>query len=241
MVFESLGPSLYDFLKRHNNQPFPMFCVQDFTFQLLETLQFLHSLRMIHTDLKIENILLTSNREISYGNYRVPESTKIKIIDFGGACYDSDKKSTVISTRQYRSPEVILGTGWSMPSDVWSAGCILAELYQGDLLFPTHDNLEHLALIEHTVGLFPREMVKAAKDGPQRELTREAFDSNGYHRMERSLSPEKYSFVRRMPRLEEIVRNPHDSWFLCLLKQILTIDPKVRMTAHESLLYLIRK
>lgn len=58
MVFESLGPSLYDFMKRHDYQPFPMPCVQDFTIQLLEALEFLHSFRLIHTDLKIENILL---------------------------------------------------------------------------------------------------------------------------------------------------------------------------------------
>jgi hypothetical protein len=58
MVFESLGPSLYDFMKRHDYQPFPMACVQDFTIQLLEALEFLHSFRLIHTDLKIENILL---------------------------------------------------------------------------------------------------------------------------------------------------------------------------------------
>jgi dual-specificity kinase/CDC-like kinase len=142
LVFENLGPSLYDFLKRNNYQPFPMLCVQDFTVQLLETLEFLHGIRMIHTDLKIENVLLINDREVTYRNQRVPASTKIKIIDFGGACYDSDKKSSVINTRQYRAPEVsfstvnrlfhhiyscfaifislkvILGTGWSMPSDM---------------------------------------------------------------------------------------------------------------------------
>ena len=119
MVFENLGPSLYDFLKRHQYQPFPMICVQDFAVQLLETLEFLHSFRLIHTDLKIENILLMNDREVTYCQRRVPESTRIKVIDFGGACYDDDKKSSVINTRQYRAPEVILGTGWSMPSDMY--------------------------------------------------------------------------------------------------------------------------
>ena len=118
MVFENMGPSLYDFLKRHKYQPFPMICVQDFAVQLLETLEFLHSFRLIHTDLKIENILLMNDREVTYCQQRVPESTRIKVIDFGGACYDDDKKSSVINTRQYRAPEVILGTGWSMPSDM---------------------------------------------------------------------------------------------------------------------------
>lgn len=53
LVFESLGPSLFDFMKRHNYQPFPMVCVRDFTMQLLEALEFLHSFGLIHTDLKV--------------------------------------------------------------------------------------------------------------------------------------------------------------------------------------------
>lgn len=155
LVFESLGPSLYDFMKRHDYQPFPMVCIRDFAMQLLEALEFLHSFGLIHTDLKPENILLCSSGVVNYKyhgrSYRVPESTRIKLIDFGGATYDNDKKkSSIINTRQYRAPEVILDLqgGWSTPSDLWSAGCILAELYMGELFFATHDNVEHLALME---------------------------------------------------------------------------------------------
>jgi serine/threonine protein kinase len=122
MVFESLGPSLYDFLKRQKYQPFPLVCVRDFAKQLLETLEFLHSFRLIHTDLKPENILLLNGREVPYKGYSIPECTRIKVIDFGGATYDNEKKSSVVNTRQYRAPEVILGVGWSMPSDLWSIG-----------------------------------------------------------------------------------------------------------------------
>ena len=51
------------------------------------------------------------------------------MIDFGGATYDDDeKKSTIVNTRQYRGPEVILEIGWSFPSDIWSVGCIIAEV-----------------------------------------------------------------------------------------------------------------
>lgn len=238
MVFESLGPSLYDFLKRHNYQPFPLVCIQDFAVQLLETLEFLHSFRLIHTDLKIENVLLMNDREVAYGHQRVPESTRIKVIDFGGACYDDDKKSSVINTRQYRAPEVILGTGWSMPSDMWSAGCILAELYQGELLFSTHDNLEHLALMERIVGPFPRRLLKKAKANSN--LAKEAFDSNDRHRMERVLPAENSLFVKKSAALEAIVRREEESWFLSLLRKMLVIDPTERATAHECLQYLSR-
>jgi serine/threonine protein kinase len=109
MVLERLGPSLYDYMKRHDYQPFPMICIQDFAIQLLETLEFLHSFRLCHTDLKIENVLLMNDRQVVHDRQSLPESTRIKVIDFGGACYDSDKKSSIINTRQYRAPEVILG------------------------------------------------------------------------------------------------------------------------------------
>ena len=75
-------------------------------------------------------------------------STEIRLIDFGGAVFSDDHHSRIINTRQYRGPEVILGLPWSYPSDVWSAGCIIAELVTGNLLFATHEEREHLALMQ---------------------------------------------------------------------------------------------
>lgn len=254
MVFESLGPSLYDFLKRQKYQPFPLICVRDFARQLLETLEFLHSFGLIHTDLKPENILLLNDREVNYKGYNIPESTRIKVIDFGGATYDTEKKSSVVNTRQYRAPEVILGVGWSTPSDMWSVGtfllvlangqpvgwmdsniesigCILAELYQGELLFATHGNIEHLALIEKVIGPFPRRMLKRAKN---KELANQAFDSTGAHRMERVLAPDSLAYVKRVGPLKSIVYE-EDTWFLRLLRLLLVTDPDERATARECL------
>lgn len=196
---------------------------------------------LTQSDLRNESILLTNDREVKYGNQRVPESTRIKLIDFGGACYDSDKKSSVINTRQYRAPEVILGTGWSMPSDMWSVGCILVELYQGELLFATHDNVEHLALMERIIGPFPRRMIQVAKNSSsQSALAKQAFDSKERHRMERVLEAENAAYVRQSPRLEQLMRNPEDAWFFDLLRKILVIDPAERATAHECLQFLSR-
>lgn len=238
LVMEKMGPSLYDFMKRHRYQPFPMACIQDFAVQLLETLEFLHSFRLIHTDLKIENLLLFDDREISVGKRRLPKSTRIKVIDFGGAAFDSPTNFATINTRQYRAPEVVLGVGWSMPSDMWSIGCILAELYRGDLLFATHDNVEHLALMEKIVGYFPVRMIRAARGFLKRDLVDEAFDSHGVHRMDRVLPQEQLNFVRRAPSLEDIVHDREEDWFLRLLRMILVLDPNRRATAHECLQYL---
>jgi serine/threonine protein kinase len=242
LVFECLGPSLYDFLRKHSYRPFPMTCIHDFVVQLLEALEFIHAFRLCHTDLKIENVLLVSGREVLYRNRPVPASTRIKIIDFGGAAYDADKKARVINTRQYRAPEVVLDTVWSMPSDMWSLGCIFVELFQGDLLFPTHDDVEHLALMEKVISPFPEWMLRtSASRNPSRDsLVRRAFNSRNWHRLESVLSRESVSFVRNARTLESIVRDPEDSWFLSLLRRILVIDPQDRATAHEALKFLRR-
>jgi dual-specificity kinase/CDC-like kinase len=198
----------------------------------LETLEFLHTNKIIHTDLKLENLLLLNDSEVkNKSGQRVPESNRIKVIDFGGATYDNEKKSSIINTRQYRAPEVILGCGWSMPSDLWSLGCILMELYQGELLFPTHDNIEHLALIEKIIGPFPRRMLKRAKNT---DLVSDAFDSEGKHRLENDLSPESLAFLKSLGPLESMV-SKKEKWFLHLVRKILVIDPDQRATARECL------
>jgi dual-specificity kinase len=65
----------------------------------------------------------------------VPATSAIKVIDFGSATFDEQYHSTIVSTRHYRAPEVILGLGWTFPCDIWSCGCILVELATGDALF----------------------------------------------------------------------------------------------------------
>ncbi|GKY98399.1 hypothetical protein MPSEU_000797400 [Mayamaea pseudoterrestris] len=240
LAFESLGPSLYDFLKRNDYSPFPMIVVQDVAIQLLQALEFLHSFQMIHTDLKLENILLTNDRETIYQNQRVPESTLIKLIDFGSACYDDDKRCSVINTRQYRAPEVILGTGWSMPSDVWSAGCLLVELYKGELLFATHDSCEHLALMDQVIGTFPTRLIKDAFASSKEAIVPKVFDERTGRmlRINTVLRSSSASYVRKAETLSSIVRDPNDAWFFHLLCRMLVIDPQARATAHESLKYL---
>ena len=233
MVFENLGLSLYDFMKQHKYQSFPPCCVRDFATQLLEALEFMHSFGLIHTDLKPENILLSTCKEVPYlyggRTYQIPASTKIKVIDFGGATYDDEKKSSIVATRQYRAPEVILETGWSMPSDMWSAGCIIAELYRGELLFATHDNVEHLALMEQIIGPFPRKMLQRAKNS---DMVEETFHM-GRHRLHRVLSEESVKYVERMRPLKELI--PMDDRPLYhLLRRLLEIDPDNRATGHEG-------
>lgn len=136
---------------------------------LLTRVLVLHDLNLIHTDLKPENILLCDSHYQAFTySRRIPSSsntvnrqaqqrkvlldTEIRLIDFGSATFQDEYHSSVVSTRHYRAPEIILGLGWSFPCDIWSIGCILVEFFTGDALFQTHDNLEHLAMMEAVCG-----------------------------------------------------------------------------------------
>uniref|UniRef100_A0A6N2LEP6 dual-specificity kinase n=2 Tax=Salix viminalis TaxID=40686 RepID=A0A6N2LEP6_SALVM len=176
IVFEKLGPSLYDFLRKNSYRSFPIDLVRELGRQLLESVAFMHDLHLIHTDLKPENILLVSPEYIKVPDYKflsrstkdgsyfknLPKSSAIKLIDFGSTTFEHQDHSYVVSTRHYRAPEVILGLGWNYPCDIWSVGCILVELCSGEALFQTHENLEHLAMMERVLGPLPQHMVVRA-------------------------------------------------------------------------------
>ena len=98
--------------------------VKEISYQLMSALDFLHCNRLCHTDLKLENILFVEGPDVQYsvarkkpfvnerGEYsnvktvNLPKTAHIKLIDFGGATYEDMRKSRIINTRQYRSPEV---------------------------------------------------------------------------------------------------------------------------------------
>lgn len=190
IVTDLLKISLYDFMENNKFIPYPGSHIQAISKQLIRSVTYFHELNLIHTDLKPENILLhddsyqrkplQSNTIItSYLNLssveprkkqkvpkyvRVLNNPLIQIIDFGSAIFDDEYHSSIVSTRHYRAPEIVLGVGWSFPCDMWSIGCILVELVIGEPIFRTHDNLEHLAMIEKIVGSkIDKEMVRFSK------------------------------------------------------------------------------
>lgn len=167
--FEMLGLSVFDFLKQNNYEPYPLDHVRHISYQLCFAVRFLHDNHLTHTDLKPENILFIDSE---YTTVSVPNKstqvrrnkcTDIRLIDFGSATFDDEHHSTIVSTRHYRAPEVILELGWAQPCDVWSIGCIMYELYNGMTLFPTHDNREHLAMMERILGTIPYRMARKTR------------------------------------------------------------------------------
>lgn len=261
IVTDLLSSSIFDFLKENSFTPFPSSQIQDFARQLLTSVAYLHDLNLIHTDLKPENILLEDNRYQTFTYNRVvPSSTSVpkkqpstrrvllntgmRLIDFGSATFDNEYHSQVVSTRHYRAPEIILGLGWSFPCDIWSIGCILIEFFTGDALFQTHDNLEHLAMMEAVIGrvIEPKlvRKVVAAKGNTRRDREEKPADyfkrtKLNYPKDDTTRSSRKY--VRAMKKVDEIVlhRDPFSSLFLDLLKKILVYDPDLRLSAKECL------
>lgn len=153
IVTEVLKDNLYEFYKFINDKQLePYFTLprlQVVAKQILIGLEYIHSLRVIHCDLKPENILMKS---IS--------GSKVKIIDFGSSCFLHDHLSNYMQSRSYRAPEVILGLSYDYKIDIWSVGCILAELFTGNVLFQNDSIQSYLAKILSICGAFPEYMFK---------------------------------------------------------------------------------
>ncbi|XP_043725294.1 serine/threonine-protein kinase AFC3 isoform X1 [Telopea speciosissima] len=245
IVFEKLGPSLFDFLRRNKYSPFPVDLVREFGRQLLESVAYMHDLRLIHTDLKPENILLASSEYVKLPGYKrnspedmhfrcLPKSSAIKLIDFGSTAFDNQDHSSIVSTRHYRAPEIILGLGWSYPCDLWSVGCILVELCSGEALFQTHENLEHLAMMERVLGPLPGHMIQRACRGAEKYFRRGAR----LNWPEGAVSRESIRAVKKLDRLKNLVSQCVESSrasLTDLLYGLLQFDPLERITARQAL------
>merc|ERR1719281_1645031 len=166
ITFELLSINLYEFIKNNNFRGVSLGLIRRFAIQLLTALRFLRKQRIIHCDFKPENVLLKN-----------PTKSGIKVIDFGSSCFDDERVYTYIQSRFYRSPEVILGIPYDMAIDMWSFGCILAELYTGYPLFPGEHEVEQLACIMEVMGLPPQRMLE---QGTRKKMF---FDQNNNPRI----------------------------------------------------------
>ncbi|MEQ2170573.1 Dual specificity tyrosine-phosphorylation-regulated kinase 2, partial [Goodea atripinnis] len=152
MTFELLSMNLYELIKRNKFQGFSLPLVRKFAHSILQCLEALYRHRIIHCDLKPENILLKQQGR-----------SGIKVIDFGSSCFEHQRVYTYIQSRFYRAPEVILGSRYGLPIDMWSFGCILAELLTGYPLFPGEDEGDQLACVMELLGMPPQKILEQAK------------------------------------------------------------------------------
>lgn len=232
ITFELLSINLYELIKKNKFQGFSLQLVRKFAHSLLLCLDALYRNKIIHCDLKPENVLL-----------KQPGRSGIKVIDFGSSCYDHQRVYTYIQSRFYRAPEVILGAKYGMPIDMWSLGCILAELLTGYPLLPGEDEADQLACIVELLGMPPQKLLDQSK------RSKNFVSSKGYPRYCTTTSLPDGSVVLNGGRSRRgKVRGPpaskdwvtalkgcDDPLFTDFLKRCLEWDPSVRMTPSAAL------
>ncbi|CAI2183533.1 9755_t:CDS:10 [Funneliformis geosporum] len=205
---ELMEADLYAIIR--SGQPLTDAHYQSFTYQILSGLKYIHSANVLHRDLKPGNLLVNADCEL-------------KICDFGLArgfsedpAANSGFMTEYVATRWYRAPEIMLSfQSYTKAIDLWSVGCILAELLSGRTLFKGRDYVDQLNQILQTLGT-PNDAT----------LTRIG-------------SPRAQEYIRNLPFMH---KRPFQQLFpnanplaLDLIERLLTFDPAQRITVEESL------
>jgi len=232
ITFELLSINLYELIKKNKFQGFSLQLVRKFAHSMLQCLESLHRNRIIHCDLKPENVLLKQQGR-----------SGIKVIDFGSSCYEHQRIYTYIQSRFYRAPEVVLGARYGMPIDMWSFGCILSELLTGYPLFPGEDEGDQLACVIELLGMPPEKLLESSK------RAKNFISSKGYPRYCTVTSlPDgstvltggrsRHGKTRGPPSSKDFVtalKGCDDPLFIDFLKKCLEWDPAQRMIPSQAL------
>ena len=200
--------------------------------QTLDALDFLHRQSIYHCDLKPENILLSSFSRCL-----------VKLIDFGSSCFANECHSSYVQSRSYRAPEVMLGAAYNHKIDLWSCGCVLAELYLRRVLFRQESAQTLLASMIALVG-------RPAAPGEAAAMPEHLMRTGRL--VGRYFTPEGRIFVGQVgisgePFYTYVVPRPvpslaarlgcRDAQFVELLERLLCLDHRERPSGREALLH----
>ena len=161
-------------------------------------------------------------------------TTSCKICDLGNAVQlsqNGEQKHSIIQTRHYRAPEVILELGWGTPSDIWSCGVIAAELFKGSVVFhPEHDR-EQMKMMQNLLGVVPQWMRERASPHRQEYFSR---------RSGRVIYPEPgvdedTTYADRVKPLNQTISRDKYPLLNSFIARCLVYDPNERITAAKSL------
>ncbi|XP_049878331.1 homeodomain-interacting protein kinase 2 isoform X2 [Pectinophora gossypiella] len=248
LVFEMLEQNLYDFLKQNKFSPLPLKYIRPILQQVLTALLKLKQLGLIHADLKPENIMLVEPARQPY---------RVKVIDFGSASHVSKAVcNTYLQSRYYRAPEIILGLAFCEAIDMWSLGCVVAELFLGWPLYPGSSEYDQIRYISQTQGLPTEHMLNSASK-TAKFFYRDVDSTYPFWRLKtpeeheletgiKSKEARKYIFnclddigqVNVPTDLEggQLLAEKADRReFIDLLKRMLTMDQERRITPGEAL------
>ncbi|KAL8167615.1 hypothetical protein V2J09_009114 [Rumex salicifolius] len=208
VVFELMESDLHQVIKANDD----LTCEhhQFFLYQMLRALKYIHTANVYHRDLKPKNILANAN-------------CKLKICDFGLARVAfSDTPTTVfwtdyVATRWYRAPELCgsFFTKYTPAIDVWSIGCVFAEVLTGQPLFPGKSVIHQLDLITNLLGTPSSEIISWVRNDKARKYLMDMRKKN------------PVPFSQKFPNVDPLA--------LRLLERMLSFDPRHRPTAEEAL------
>lgn len=188
--------------------------IKYFMFQLLRGINFMHTANVLHRDLKPNNILINSRCEL-------------RICDFGlaRATFENGPDTMFwtdyVATRWYRAPELLMNylNKYSTAIDMWSVGCIFAEMLgNGTILFPGKNSRHQFEMIIDVLGPVPMETIEKMNN-PQAKRVLAPF-MNGFHQARRPL---------------HMLFRHADPLAVRLLSRMLTFDPDTRISAIDAL------
>ncbi|XP_046431394.1 glycogen synthase kinase-3 beta isoform X3 [Neodiprion virginianus] len=153
LVLEYIPETVYKVARHYSKskQTIPISFIKLYMYQLFRSLAYIHSLGICHRDIKPQNLLLD------------PETGVLKLCDFGSAKHlvKGEPNVSYICSRYYRAPELIFGAiDYTTKIDVWSAGCVLAELLLGQPIFPGDSGVDQLVEIIKVLGTPTREQIR---------------------------------------------------------------------------------
>lgn len=185
----------------------PLQEVKTYMFQILKALDYLHDFKICHRDIKPQNILVDHQQGIA------------KICDFGSAKILSPTEQNVsyICSRYYRAPELIFGaTNYTTKIDVWSTGCVFAELLIGQPLFPGESGIDQLVEIIKILGTPTHDDIIS---------------------MNNNYTDHKFPIIKKIPlsRIFKNLNNPNDVEILNFLEQFLLFNPNKRISAKKAI------
>ena len=181
------------------------FIAKLYAYQMLQSLKYIHSLGITHRDIKPPNVLVDQKTNI------------IKLCDFGSAkkLVKDQKSCAYICSRYYRAPELIFGsTNYDSQIDVWSMGCVIAELVLGRPLFPGSNPSDQLVEIIKILGTPTKDDILS---------------------MNPQFKDHKFPIIKPVPWEKVFKKRKIPEHFLDLISKLLVFNPKNRLTAENAL------
>ena len=216
LVFEHMDGDLKKYMDTHGDRGAlqPM-TIKSFMYQLLKGIDFCHQNRVLHRDLKPQNLLINSKGSLKLGDFGLARAFGIPVNTF----------SNEVVTLWYRAPDVLLGSRtYNTSIDIWSAGCIMAEMYTGRPLFPGTTNEDQIVRIFRIMGTPTERTWPGITQFPEYKPNFQMYATQDLRQILPQIDPDGIDLLQRMLQLRPEFRiSAHDAlkhrWFNDLILQ----------------------